>query len=169
MCNLGLNPEVAHHLVVSETNLNSLRKFDPNGSEGYRAEFERIQNTKTVYDNLPFVKNKLLQSLILYWVIGLSIVLFLVLVSVQLLSNNIAKGYDRLFQDLLKAKERLANLKSIGQWQLIARKLAHEIKNPLTPIEVGMSGLPAQLKKQQPQEFESHLTEVTFGVVLSCK
>ena len=58
--------------------------------------------------------------------------------------RSAAKGADELgqlsgaFNDMLdqlqRAQERVGYLQRIGAWQEMARRIAHEIKNPLTPI-----------------------------------
>jgi nitrogen fixation/metabolism regulation signal transduction histidine kinase len=53
-------------------------------------------------------------------------------------------------EDLRTSKERLVIAERIAAWQEIARRLAHEIKNPLTPIQMAMDTLRKTWKKQHP-------------------
>lgn len=72
-----------------------------------------------------------------------------------------AKGADELgqlsaaFNDMLdqlqRAQERVAYLQRIGAWQEMARRIAHEIKNPLTPILLAVQ----QLRDKDPGLSES--------------
>ena len=52
----------------------------------------------------------------------------------------------------------------IAAWQEIARRLAHEIKNPLTPIQMAMDTLRKTWKKQHPS-FDEILEESTTTVL----
>ena len=52
----------------------------------------------------------------------------------------------------------------IAAWQEIARRLAHEIKNPLTPIQMAMDTLRKTWKKQHP-DFGEILDESTTTVL----
>jgi two-component system nitrogen regulation sensor histidine kinase NtrY len=52
----------------------------------------------------------------------------------------------------------------IAAWQEIARRLAHEIKNPLTPIQMAMDTLRKTWKKQHP-DFAEILDESTTTVL----
>ena len=52
----------------------------------------------------------------------------------------------------------------IAAWQEIARRLAHEIKNPLTPIQMAMDTLRKSWKKQHPS-FDEILEESTRTVL----
>ena len=48
-------------------------------------------------------------------------------------------------------------------WESVARKLAHEIKNPLTPIQLSIDSLREKYKKKlnnQSQEFERYLETI---------
>ncbi len=71
-----------------------------------------------------------------------------------------AKGADELgqlslaFNDMLdqlqRAQDRVAYLQRIGAWQEMARRIAHEIKNPLTPILLAVQ----QLRDKDPKVSE---------------
>jgi nitrogen fixation/metabolism regulation signal transduction histidine kinase len=56
-----------------------------------------------------------------------------------------------------KNRTRAASLEKIAAWQIIARKLAHEIKNPLTPIQM----MASQLKRRYKGDDESFLKLLT--------
>lgn len=45
-------------------------------------------------------------------------------------------AFNKMLDDLKKERQKILYLQRIGAWQDIARKLAHEIKNPLTPIQL---------------------------------
>jgi len=47
-------------------------------------------------------------------------------------------------------RQRSLYLEKIASWQIIARKLAHEIKNPLTPIQMMVSQLKRRYKGDDP-------------------
>ncbi|WP_428262795.1 sensor histidine kinase [Haliangium sp.] len=47
-------------------------------------------------------------------------------------------AFDRMVGQLATDREQIAYLQRIGAWQDVARKLAHEIKNPLTPIQLAV-------------------------------
>jgi nitrogen fixation/metabolism regulation signal transduction histidine kinase len=47
-------------------------------------------------------------------------------------------AFDRMVGELANDREQIAYLQRVGAWQDVARKLAHEIKNPLTPIQLAV-------------------------------
>jgi two-component system nitrogen regulation sensor histidine kinase NtrY len=49
---------------------------------------------------------------------------------------ELATAFNTMVDDLQQEKEKTLYLQRIGAWQDVARKLAHEIKNPLTPIQL---------------------------------
>ncbi len=51
---------------------------------------------------------------------------------------ELGRAYNRMFEQLDKSRARIDFLKRLGQWQTMARRLAHEIKNPLTPIQLAV-------------------------------
>jgi nitrogen fixation/metabolism regulation signal transduction histidine kinase len=51
-----------------------------------------------------------------------------------------------MVSDLRASHRRIAYLERLGAWQEIARRLAHEIKNPLTPIQLAVQEMHKQYK-----------------------
>jgi two-component system nitrogen regulation sensor histidine kinase NtrY len=45
-------------------------------------------------------------------------------------------AFNRMTSDLKESKEKLVSAERQAAWQEIARRIAHEIKNPLTPIQL---------------------------------
>ncbi len=56
----------------------------------------------------------------------------------------LARALERMAEDLDQARQRLVLTEKMQSWQNVARKVAHEIKNPLTPISL----VAAELKRR---------------------
>jgi signal transduction histidine kinase len=52
--------------------------------------------------------------------------------------GELTKAFNAMVQDLQESRGRIDYLQRIGAWQDFARRLAHEIKNPLTPIQLAV-------------------------------
>ena len=52
--------------------------------------------------------------------------------------GDLAAAFNEMVSQIRGSRERIAYLEKIGAWQEIARRLAHEIKNPLTPIQLAV-------------------------------
>ena len=76
----------------------------------------------------------------------------------------VANAFNFMMEDLRTSKEKLVIAERIAAWQEIARRLAHEIKNPLTPIQMAMDTLRKTWKKQHP-DFAEILEESTTTVL----
>ena len=76
----------------------------------------------------------------------------------------VADAFNFMMADLRTSKDRLVIAERIAAWQEIARRLAHEIKNPLTPIQMAMDTLRKSWKKQHPS-FGEILEESTTTVM----
>ena len=62
----------------------------------------------------------------------------------------VAHSFNLMMEDLTSARERLVMAERVAAWQEIARRLAHELKNPLTPIQMAVETLRKAWKKQHP-------------------
>jgi len=78
--------------------------------------------------------------------------------------GEVAAAFNRMMEEVQGAKERLVIAERIAAWQEIARRLAHEIKNPLTPIQMAMDTLRKTWRKQHPS-FGEILEESTQSVL----
>ncbi len=156
--NLGFNPQVMRALDNSADNLRTLNRLDSANSAGYRAQFDQVQELKQIYSEPEFVKQRILGSLRLYFGLGLGAAVLLSVALAAVLSRQIARSHARNFAELARQRDRVRYLEEMSSWQELARMLAHEIKNPLTPIEVLVTSLSkAYLGKSQP-EFLAHLS-----------
>jgi nitrogen fixation/metabolism regulation signal transduction histidine kinase len=51
---------------------------------------------------------------------------------------DFARAFNRMLAEVEASRARIEYLQRIGAWQEMARRLAHEIKNPLTPIQLAV-------------------------------
>jgi signal transduction histidine kinase len=157
--NLGFSPRVVVAFDEASENLRTLGKLDETKRAEYRAQFDRLQELKQVYSDPEFVKRHLLGSLKIYFGIGLGLAILLSVLLASLLSRQIARNHERNVAALVRERDRVRYLQEISSWQELARMLAHEIKNPLTPIEVLVTSLSKVFQGKSPQEFLAHLDE----------
>jgi nitrogen fixation/metabolism regulation signal transduction histidine kinase len=52
--------------------------------------------------------------------------------------GELGSAFNVMLDDLDKARDQVEYLQRVGAWQDVARRLAHEIKNPLTPIQLAV-------------------------------
>lgn len=64
----------------------------------------------------------------------------------------ITQQFNAMAKDIEANRQKTLYLEKIASWQVIARKLAHEIKNPLTPIQMMVAQLQRRYKGDD-QEF----------------
>jgi signal transduction histidine kinase len=167
--NLGFNEPVVHALDAAAMNLRRLGKLDAENSAHYRSQFEALDDLKQIYANPALVKDGIERSLKIYFGLGLGATLLLSIAIAALLSRRIAASYRSAFDELARQRERVRYLEEISSWQEMAKVLAHEIKNPLTPIEVLVTSLSKSFAKKSPAEFREQLaqTERMVGEELS--
>ena len=52
--------------------------------------------------------------------------------------GDLTSAFNAMVNDIRESRERIEYLQRLGAWQEFARRLAHEIKNPLTPIQLAV-------------------------------
>jgi signal transduction histidine kinase len=162
--NLGFNPQVVRAMEVSAQNLKTLKSADPGHAREYREEFEEIQSLKRIYAQPQWVKSSILGSLKIYFGLGLAGAVLVSLLVAAFLSRRISHSYRVTFNELMAHRERVRYLEEMSSWQEMAKVLAHEIKNPLTPIEVLVTSLTKSLLSKTREEFQVQLGQTQLMV-----
>ena len=75
-----------------------------------------------------------------------------------------ATAFNRMTLDLKAARERLRRAERTAAWRDIARRIAHEVKNPLSPIQMAIETLRKTYRSQHP-DFEEIFDESTRAVL----
>jgi nitrogen fixation/metabolism regulation signal transduction histidine kinase len=71
---------------------------------------------------------------------------------------QLAESFNRMTSELLAQKERLIQTERVAAWRELARRLAHELKNPLFPLQLTVENL-MRARTQSPEEFEEVFQE----------
>jgi nitrogen fixation/metabolism regulation signal transduction histidine kinase len=156
---LGFNPQVVRALDEASQHLRTLGHMDSEHRDAYRAQFEELQRLKQVYSNPALIRGSIKDSLKIYFGSGFIVMVLLAVLAAVLLSRRIARRYRVLFDELMRQREKVRYLQEMSSWQELARMLAHEIKNPLTPIEVLVSSLSRSYLQKGEHEFREQLAK----------
>lgn len=65
--------------------------------------------------------------------------------------GTLINEYNRMIGELEESTEKLAKSERENAWREMAKQVAHEIKNPLTPIKLGMQQLERSWRDGDPQ------------------
>jgi signal transduction histidine kinase len=71
--------------------------------------------------------------------------------------GDLIRAFNRMTRELLEAQDLRARAEKAAAWQAVARQVAHEIKNPLTPIKLTVQNLLAAYRESPDafaEEFE---------------
>ncbi|MGA2004686.1 MAG: ATP-binding protein [Terriglobales bacterium] len=74
--------------------------------------------------------------------------------------GELAASFNRMTEDLLQQKDRAVQAERVAAWRELARRLAHELKNPLFPLQVTVENL-MRAKEKSPEMFEEVFHEST--------
>jgi len=72
--------------------------------------------------------------------------------------GELAASFNRMTHELLDQKERLVQTERVAAWRELARRLAHELKNPLFPLQLTVENL-LRARQQSPEQFEEIFRE----------
>ena len=62
--------------------------------------------------------------------------------------GQLARAFNTMVDEVRESRDRIVYLEKISGWQEVARRLAHEIKNPLTPILLAFQQLEAHHRER---------------------
>ena len=70
----------------------------------------------------------------------------------------LAGAFNGMTKELIDQRERLVQSERVAAWRELARRLAHELKNPLFPLQLTVENM-IRAKKTSPEMFEEVFTE----------
>ncbi len=72
--------------------------------------------------------------------------------------SQLAESFNRMTAELLNQKERLVQAERVAAWRELARRLAHELKNPLFPLQLTVENL-LRSRQNGPEQFDEVFRE----------
>lgn len=72
--------------------------------------------------------------------------------------GQLADSFNRMTTELLAQKERLVQAERVAAWRELARRLAHELMNPLFPLQLTVENL-LRARQQNPEQFDEVFRE----------
>ena len=81
--------------------------------------------------------------------------------------GNLAEAYNNMVSRLKNLQKELAAAEREAAWKEMAQQVAHEIKNPLTPMKLNVQHLERQLKSnhQNPEELKKKVQQITANLI----
>jgi two-component system nitrogen regulation sensor histidine kinase NtrY len=71
---------------------------------------------------------------------------------------QLAESFNRMTSELLNQRERLVQAERVAAWRELARRLAHELKNPLFPLQLTVENL-LRARQASAEQFEEVFRE----------
>lgn len=78
--------------------------------------------------------------------------------------RELGAAFDRMIKDLAVTRGRLAAASRVAAWREVARRVAHEVKNPLAPIRAAVETL-RRLRARDDPRFDEYFDEATRTVL----
>jgi signal transduction histidine kinase len=72
--------------------------------------------------------------------------------------GELARAFNQMTQQLLEQRDRLVQTERVAAWRELARRLAHELKNPLFPLQITVENL-LRAREVEPAEFDEVFRE----------
>ncbi|MBF0298606.1 MAG: hypothetical protein HQK51_07800 [Oligoflexia bacterium] len=166
--NFKIHKDTISLLKESQQDLKLLRDLHPDKTLNYRDRFYQIINEIKLLDSFDINKSALKRSFLTYFVIGATVSIIMALCLSLYLSMKISKSYKRLLNENINQSKRLSRLEHLHELKEVARMMAHEIKNPLTPIEMMISNLLHSLNNSENSDIKINPSDLkeTSKIVL---
>jgi two-component system, NtrC family, nitrogen regulation sensor histidine kinase NtrY len=79
--------------------------------------------------------------------------------------GKLAVAFNQMTEELIGQRERLVQSERVAAWRELARRLAHELKNPLFPLQITVENL-LRARENTPEQFDEVFREST-GTLLA--
>ena len=74
--------------------------------------------------------------------------------------GRLAAAFNHMTEELMAQRERLVQTERVAAWRELARRLAHELKNPLFPLQITVENL-LRARENTPEQFDEVFREST--------
>ncbi len=74
--------------------------------------------------------------------------------------GKLALAFNRMTHELVEQRQRLMQAERVAAWRELARRLAHELKNPLFPLQITVENM-QRARESYPQQFDEVFREGT--------
>jgi nitrogen fixation/metabolism regulation signal transduction histidine kinase len=74
--------------------------------------------------------------------------------------GQLARAFNRMTYELVHQRERLVQAERVAAWRELARRLAHELKNPLFPLQITVENM-QRARNSYPEQFDEVFREGT--------
>ena len=74
--------------------------------------------------------------------------------------GELAAAFNQMTRQLTEQRERLVQSERVAAWRELARRLAHELKNPLFPLQITVENM-QRARDQYPDQFDEAFREGT--------
>ncbi len=74
--------------------------------------------------------------------------------------GQLARAFNYMTRQLIEQRERLVQAERVAAWRELARRLAHELKNPLFPLQITVDNL-QRAREQGSEQFDEIFFEST--------
>jgi signal transduction histidine kinase len=74
--------------------------------------------------------------------------------------GKLATAFNHMTEELMTQRERLVQSERVAAWRELARRLAHELKNPLFPLQITVENL-LRARENTPEQFDEVFREST--------
>ena len=72
--------------------------------------------------------------------------------------GQLARAFNRMTRELVAQRERLVQAERVAAWRELARRLAHELKNPLFPLQITVENM-QRARERYPEQFDEVFRE----------
>jgi len=79
--------------------------------------------------------------------------------------GQLARDFNRMTEQLSEQRDRMIQAERVAAWRELARRLAHELKNPLFPLQITVENL-QRSREMHPEQFDEVFREST-GTLLA--
>jgi two-component system nitrogen regulation sensor histidine kinase NtrY len=74
--------------------------------------------------------------------------------------GQLARAFNRMTHELVEQRDRLVQAERVAAWRELARRLAHELKNPLFPLQITVENM-QRARESYPDQFDEVFREST--------
>jgi signal transduction histidine kinase len=151
--------EVEQIVADYAKNQKKLSNFDPTNTETYKQNYLKAEQLLETMSDIDTVSQPLVAELNRGFLLKIAAILVCSVMLSFFVAKAIVRHFNRLLRKATELEHKQLEVANLANWQQIAKSLVHEIRAPIAPIKLVVSGISSKKEQYTPEKFYAFISD----------
>jgi signal transduction histidine kinase len=163
--NLHNTDDIAQIITDYAKAQKKLSDLDPTNSETYKINYQKTEKILEALSDIDIVSEPLISDLNQSFFLKISAILFFSIIVSFFVARSIVHRFNQLLNDAKLLEQKQLEAANLSHWQHIAKSLVHEIRAPIAPIKLVVSGIASKKETYSQEKFNDFILKASTMIL----